>query len=196
MIVMKTLNKEYWENRYENNDAIWDIGHISTPLKEYINQLKNKDLKILIPGAGNAYELDYLIEKGFKNVFVIDYAQQPIDAIIKRNKDLEKHLICDDFFNHSETYDLIIEQTFFCALNPNLREKYVSKTRDLLSGKGKIAGLFFNFPLTEVGPPFGGSYDEYINLFSEKFIIKTLEPAYNSIKPRTNKELFFTFEKK
>ena len=193
---MTTLNKEYWENRYENNDAIWDIGHISTPLKEYIDQLENKDIKILIPGAGNAYELDYLIENGFHNVFVIDYAQQPIDAIIKRNKALEKHLIKDDFFNHTETYDLIIEQTFFCALNPNLRENYVSKMHNLISEKGKIAGLLFNFPLTEVGPPFGGSYEEYINLFSEKFRIKTLEPAYNSIKPRANKELFFTFEKK
>ena len=193
---MTTLNKEYWENRYENNDAIWDIGHISTPLKEYIDQLENKEIKILIPGAGNAYELDYLIEKGFHNVFVIDYAQQPIDAIIKRSYALAKHLICDDFFNHNETYDLIIEQTFFCALQPILREKYVSKMFDLLSDKGKIAGLFFNFPLTEVGPPFGGSYEEYVSLFSEKFIIKTLEPAYNSIKPRANKELFFTFEKK
>ena len=193
---MTTLNKEYWENRYENNDAIWDIGHISTPLKEYIDQLENKEIKILIPGAGNAYELDYLIEQGFHNVFVIDYAQQPIDAIIKRNKTLESHLICDDFFNHTETYDLIIEQTFFCALQPNLRENYVAKMFGLLSEKGKIAGLLFNFPLTEVGPPFGGSYEEYLNLFSEKFSIKTLEPAYNSIKPRANKELFFTFEKK
>lgn len=193
---MMTLNKEYWEKRYENNDAAWDIGYVSTPLKEYIDQLENKTIKILIPGAGNAYELDYLIQKGFQNVFVIDYAQQPIDAIINRNKALEKHLICDDFFNHSEKYDLIIEQTFFCALEPNLREKYVSKMFDLLSQKGKIAGLLFNFELTDVGPPFGGSHEEYINLFSEKFTIKTLEPAYNSIKPRTNKELFFTFEKK
>jgi hypothetical protein len=193
---MKILNKEYWENRYENNDTVWDIGHISTPLRHYIDQLENKEIKILIPGAGNAYELDYLIEKGFHNVFVIDYAQQPIDAIIKRNITLERHLICDDFFNHTKTYDLIIEQTFFCALQPNLRTNYVLKMHDLLSEKGKIAGLLFNFPLTEVGPPFGGSYEEYVNLFSEKFTIKTLEPAYNSIKPRANKELFFTFGKK
>ncbi len=196
MIVMTTLNKEYWENRYKSDTANWDIGHVSTPLREYIDQLENKDIKILIPGAGNGYELDYLIEKGFHNVFVIDYAQQPIDAIISRNNALEKHLICDDFFNHKATYDLIIEQTFFCALEPNLRENYVAKMFDLLSEKGKIAGLLFNFELTEVGPPFGGSSEEYINLFSKKFTIKTLEPAYNSIKPRANKELFFTFEKK
>lgn len=196
MIVMTTLNKEYWENRYEKEDAIWDIGAVSTPLKEYIDQLENKNIRILIPGAGNAYELDYLIENGFHNTFVIDYAQQPIAAILKRNKTIEKQLICDDFFNHTATYDLIIEQTFFCALQPNLRENYVAKMHDLLSEKGKIVGLLFNFPLTEAGPPFGGSYEEYVHLFSEKFIIKKLETAYNSIKTRTNKELFFTFEKK
>lgn len=190
------LNKEYWEERYESATTNWDIGEVSTPLKAYIDQLKNKNIRILIPGAGNAYELDYLIEKGFQNVFVIDYAKHPLDAIINRNKTLEKHVIHDDFFNHSGTYDLILEQTFFCALQPNLRPNYVVKMYDLLSEKGKISGLLFNFPLTEEGPPFGGSQEEYVNLFSNTFLIKTLEPAYNSIKPRTNKELFFTFEKK
>ena len=193
---MMLLNKEYWEERYESATTNWDIGEVSTPLKAYIDQLKDKNIRILIPGAGNAYELDYLIEKGFQNVFVIDYAKHPLDAIINRNKTLEKHVIHDDFFNHSGSYDLILEQTFFCALQPNLRPNYVVKMYDLLSEKGKISGLLFNFPLTEEGPPFGGSQEEYVNLFSNTFLIKTLEIAYNSIKPRANKELFFTFEKK
>ncbi len=190
------LNKEYWEERYESATTNWDVGDVSTPLKAYIDQLKDKNTRILIPGAGNAYELDYLIEKGFQNVFVIDYAKHPLDTIIKRNKSLEKHLIHDDFFNHDGRYDLILEQTFFCALQPNLRPNYVAKMHNLLSESGKISGLLFNFPLTEEGPPFGGSVEEYVNLFSNMFLIKTLELAYNSIKPRTNKELFFTFEKK
>jgi hypothetical protein len=190
------LNKEYWEERYKSATTNWDIGEISTPLKAYIDQLKDKNSRILIPGAGNAYELDYLIENGFQNVFVLDYAKHPLDAIIKRNKSLKKHLIHDNFFNHIGTYDLIIEQTFFCALQPSLRPNYVDKMYDLLSKKGKISGLLFNFPLTKEGPPFGGSQEEYINLFSNTFSIKTLDNAYNSIKPRVNKELFFTFEKK
>jgi hypothetical protein len=190
------LNKEYWEERYKSATTNWDIGEISTPLKSYIDQLKDKNSRILIPGAGNAYELDYLIENGFQNVFVLDYAKNPLDAIIKRNKSLKKHLIHDNFFNHTGTYDLIIEQTFFCALQPSLRPNYVDKMYDLLSKKGKISGLLFNFPLTKEGPPFGGRQEEYINLFSNTFSIKTLDNAYNSIKPRVNKEFFFTFEKK
>lgn len=190
------MNKEYWEERYKSNETGWDTSKITTPLQEYIDQIDNKELKILIPGAGNSYEFDYLIENGFSNVTVVDLAKQPIENILKRNPKFEDNLIEGDFFELDKTYDLIIEQTFFCALNPELRAIYVTKMDSLLSKKGKIAGLLFDFPLSEIGPPFGGSKEEYLDLFSEKFNIKTLEKAHNSIKPRKDKELFFIFEKK
>jgi hypothetical protein len=190
------LNSDYWENRYKKNEIGWDTGSITTPLKEYIDQLNNKDLKILIPGAGNGYEFDYLINNGFKNVFVVDIAATPLKNIEKRNPKYKSNLILLDYFELNQKFDLIIEQTFFCALDPNLRKNYSLKTSEILNSKGKIAGLLFDFPLTEDGPPFGGSIEEYKNLFSKTFDIKILEKAYNSIKPRANKELFFIFEKK
>ena len=190
------MNKAYWEKRYQNNDTGWDTGKITTPLKEYIDQIKNKDLKILIPGAGNGYEFDYLIGNGFSNVTVIDIAKQPIEALKKKNPKHTANFIQGNFFELNNTFDLIIEQTFFCALHPEMRSKYATKMYSLLEENGKIAGLLFEFPLTEVGPPFGGSKEEYFNLFSQKFNIKTLQRAYNSIKPRKDRELFFIFEKK
>lgn len=191
------LNPKYWQNRYESNDAAWDAGKITTPLKEYIDQIEDKSLKILIPGCGNGYEFEYLTNKGFENSFVVDFAQTPIDNLKKRMPNCNPNqLITSDFFELEGSYDLIIEQTFFCALNPELRAKYVQKMLSLLSPKGKLIGLFFQFPLTEVGPPFGGSKVEYLKLFSTDFEIKTLETAYNSIKPREGNELFFIFTKK
>ena len=194
---MKKLNSNYWENRYQNNDAIWDAGEITTPLKEYIDQIEDKSIKILIPGAGNGYELEYLLEKGFSNSYVADFAQTPLENIKKRLPNIkEEQLIHSDFFELEGQYDLIIEQTFFCALDPELRSKYVQKMKSLLKPNRKLAGLLFQFPLTEVGPPFGGSRDEYLKLFSDDFKIKTLETAYNSITPRKGNELFFIFSKK
>ncbi|MFK7000528.1 class I SAM-dependent methyltransferase [Flavobacterium oreochromis] len=191
------LNNNYWENRYLKNEIGWDVGSITQPLKSYIDQLKNKDLKILIPGGGNSYEFEYLIQKGFKNTYVLDYAQTPIKNIKKRLPKVPNHqIICEDFFSHKDHYDLIIEQTFFCALSPSLRKEYVLKMNSLLIPQGKIAGLLFEFPLTSESPPFGGSKEEYQTLFSPHFNIKTLETAYNSIKPRQGKELFFIFTKK
>ncbi|WP_298262586.1 methyltransferase domain-containing protein [uncultured Lutibacter sp.] len=191
------LDKLYWEAKYEQQKTGWDIGYISTPIKEYIDQLKDKTIKILIPGGGNGYEAEYLLKSGFKNVNVLDIAAQPLKNLQKRSPNFSKNqLIQQDFFEHSKTYDLIIEQTFFCALDPVLREKYANKMFDLLNPKGKLIGVLFDFELTNEGPPFGGSLIEYIQLFYAKFEIKILEKCYNSIKPRKGKELFFIFEKK
>jgi hypothetical protein len=186
----------YWEERYQKGEIGWDVGAISTPLKEYIDQLTDKNLKILIPGAGNGYEFDYLITNGFKNVFVVDIAASPLKNIAERNPEFTSNLIHSDFFALNKRFDLVLEQTFFCAIPPTMRSDYATKMQEILHPKGKIAGLLFDFPLTTEGPPFGGSTEEYLELFSDNFTIKTLEKAHNSIKPRQNKELFFIFEVK
>ncbi|XLS30358.1 methyltransferase domain-containing protein [Flavobacteriaceae bacterium M23B6Z8] len=191
------MNDSYWQNRYKNENTGWDIGYVSTPIKEYIDQLTAKDIEILIPGAGNAYEAAYLFMNGFSNVHVLDFAEQPIVNFKKAYPNFPSdQLHLQDFFKHQNTYDLILEQTFFCALNPELREKYVVHMAKCLKTGGKLAGVFFDFPLTEKGPPFGGSLVEYKSLFSDLFEIKKLERCYNSIKPRMGNELFFIFEKK
>jgi SAM-dependent methyltransferase len=188
------LNPSYWENRYQKGETAWDVGAITTPIKAYIDSLHDKNIKILIPGAGNSYELEYLLNNGFKNTFVADYAATPLENIKKRISNCpESQLLHADFFELTGTYDLIIEQTFFCALEPELRPKYVQKTKSLLNPGGKIVGLLFQFPLTENGPPFGGDIKEYSKLFEADFIIRKLEIAYNSIPERKGKELFIDF---
>ncbi|AXG73077.1 SAM-dependent methyltransferase [Flavobacterium arcticum] len=194
---MTTFDKKYWEERYLNDSAPWDMGKITPPIKEYINQLTDKSLKILIPGAGNGHEFEHLIHQAFYNSYVLDIAPSPLENIQKRLPELDtKHLILDDFFKHEGLYDLIIEQTFFCALDPSLRKQYAEKMHSLLAPNGKLVGLLFQFPLTEKGPPFGGNTEEYIATFKGLFNIRIIETAYNSIKPREGKELFFIFEKK
>lgn len=186
-----------WNNLYKTNDTGWDIGHISTPLKAYFDQLENKNCSILIPGCGNSYEAEYLHLNGFKNVTIIDISNIPLENFAKRVPTFPKeNLIHIDFFNYNNSFDLIIEQTFFCAINPSLRDKYVSKMNSLLNKNGKLVGLFFQFKLELTNPPYGGSKKEYIDRFSPFFNIKTLENSHNSIKPRDGKELFAIFEKK
>ncbi|MDP3353690.1 MAG: SAM-dependent methyltransferase [Flavobacteriaceae bacterium] len=190
-------NKTYWETKYKTGETGWNIGSISTPIKEYIDQLTNKNLKILIPGSGNAYEAEYLFENGFLNVYIMDIAKDPLINLKKRIPHFpDSQLLEEDFFNHKGLYDLIIEQTFFCAINPSYRNLYAQKIHELLKENGQLVGLLFDFPLTEIGPPFGGSYQEYLDTFTPYFDIKLLEKSYNSIKPRANREFFIQFKKK
>ena len=194
---MLDLTKEYWTSRYTENDTGWDLGEISTPLKEYIDQLTDKSISILIPGAGNSYEAEYLFKNGFKNVTIIDLSEEPLKNIQKRIPDFPKeNLIVGDFFEHHNHYDLILEQTFFCAINPSLRQAYAKKMHELLNNKGKLVGVLFNDVLNTDKPPFGGNKEEYISYFKPYFHFKTFESCYNSIKQRANRELFIHFEKK
>lgn len=190
------LSKDYWNNRYEADETGWDLKTISPPLKAYIDQLTDKNISILIPGCGSGYEAEYLLKQGFQDVTVIDFA--PL-AVEKMKSYLSEYqfikIICDDFFTHIGTYDLILEQTFFCALDPSLRTKYVQKMSELLSENGKLVGLLFGVQFQN-NPPFGGSREEYLELFSSNFKINLLEPCYNSVKPRQGNELFFNFSKK
>jgi len=191
------LSKDYWENRYKESNIGWDLGEISPPLKNYFDQLTNKNLKILVPGGGNSYEAEYLHDKGFKNVYVVDLSVTALQNIKNRVPSFpSSHLIQDDFFYIDMRFDLIIEQTFFCAIHPDLRRAYATKVFEILHQNGKAVGLLFNVPLNDTKPPFGGCKNEYLEYFKPYFDIKVMEDAKNSIPPRQGKELFFIMQKK
>ena len=196
---MPTLNGIYWENRYQKGDTGWDMGSASTPLLDYCSQLSNKDLKILIPGCGNGHEAVALAALGFKNIVLLDVAPSPLEQFKEKNHELVASgivtLLCEDFFAHQNTYDLILEQTFFCAIHPAERDQYAKAMFNLLKPEGKLAGLLFNFQLTEDGPPFGGDTEGYVGHFAPYIQIHTLAPCHNSIKPREGRELFFILQK-
>jgi len=192
------LSIDYWNNRYLNNDFSWDAGAVTTPLKDYVDQITDKSISILIPGAGNAYEAEYLVNNGFTNVFVCDFAEAPLNNLQKRCPLIKpKNLLQIDFFKIEDLkFDLIIEQTFFCALDPSLRKKYFEKVASLLNDSGKLVGLLFNDPLNSDKPPFGGNKNEYYNYFKDYFHVKKYETCHNSIKPRAGRELFINLVKK
>ena len=184
------LNADYWRNRYQSDEIGWDIGEVSTPLKAYFDQLKDKSTRILIPGCGNAYEAKYLIQNRFTNITVLDFAEQPLERLKKElGENGNINFYNENFFDHQGEYDLIIEQTFFCALNPTERMRYAEKMKELLSTKGKLVGLLFNREF-QSGPPFGGNEIEYRSYFEKVFDEIKIEPCYNSINPRLNSELF------
>jgi SAM-dependent methyltransferase len=157
--------------------------------------LQNKHIKILIPGCGNTYEAEYLLQQGFTDITVIDIAPTLVEKLQQKfssNKNIK--VILGDFFEHKGKYDLIIEQTFFCALPPTLRQKYVYKMHKLLNTDGLIVGLLFNRTF-ETNPPFGGSKKEYEVLFKDAFIFNQFDVCNNSALPRINTELFVEFKK-
>ncbi len=194
---METLDASYWNNRYKSKNDGWDTGAVTTPLKTYIDQLTDKNISILIPGAGNAYEAEYLLQQGFSNVYVCDFAPEPIRSFMERVPLFPgKNILMADFFELADiNFQLILEQTFFCAIAPALRKRYFAQMHRLLKPRGHLVGLLFDTTFEHEGPPFGGTKNEYLEYFSSTFAIKTFETAYNSIAPRAGRELFMNLQK-
>lgn len=193
----KEINKDYWESQYQANDLGWDIGYASPPLSYYIDQLPPKEISILIPGCGNGYEASYLLDHGFTNVTVIDISPTLTSALEEKFKDhlgKEINVVTGDFFELKGSFDLVLEQTFLCALPPSLRNSYRDKMFQILKPGGKIAGVVFNKIFEEEGPPFGATRKDYEELFADKFRIKTMEECYNSIGRRMGNEFFIILE--
>jgi thiopurine S-methyltransferase len=199
---MDQETEEYWTTKYITNTTGWDIGYPSDPIKSYIDQLTDKNVNILIPGAGNAYEAEYLLKSGFNHLHILDISEIPLQKFKDRNPSFPiKNLIHDDFFTYMGEHELILEQTFFCSFPPTKenRTAYFKQMARLLTEKGKLAGVWFDFPKVVgdmINRPFGGNKEEYMEYLAPYFEIHTLAPCYNSIAPRSGKELFGILLKK
>ena len=185
------FDEQYWTERYDAGKDGWDLGCISPPIKEYIDQLTNKDIKILIPGAGNSHEAEYIHNQGFTNLYVCDISNVPLDNLKERVTTFPvDNLIYGNFFEIQDKFDLVLEQTFFCALNPSLRQDYIEQMSKIIKPKGNLIGLLFSMEFDREGPPFGGVINNYKAMFSKKFDIRVITPCTNSIESRMGSELF------
>lgn len=190
------LDEKYWESKWQNEETGWDIGQSCPAIEAYIQQHQNLAVKILIPGCGNAYEADFLWNSGYRNITVLDFAPKAADYLREKFNGKEGiEVICENFFDHSGSYDLILEQTFFCALLTEMRHEYAQKMHELLNENGRLVGVLFDRNFYQNGPPFGGSLSEYEFIFKKYFQILKMEKCERSIPARQGTEVFINLRK-
>jgi SAM-dependent methyltransferase len=200
--VFPAFDAPYWQARYGTPGRTgWDAGRATPPLRAYFDQLAvSQQPRILIPGAGRAYEAEYLHRLGFRHMVVADLAPEPLAELAARVPDFPKeNLWLADFFAlaPTEPFDLLIEQTFFCAIDPSLRPAYARQCAALLRPGGKLVGLLFDTEFAGASePPFGGSRAEYTAYFEPYFHFIHFDTAHNSLPARAGRELFICLQKR
>jgi len=187
----------YWEDRYGQNQTGWDLNGPTPALQAAVEGLA-KDAFLLIPGCGFGWDGEALWSKGYRNVYLSDWAPSAKTAFLQRVPDFpEAQFVSGDFFEWASQpeqagrFDAVLECTFYCAIPPARRDDYAAAMARLLKPGGRLMGVLFTFPLTEAGPPFGGSLEEYEARFSAPFRLEELGPTNLSISPRADKEVFF-----
>ena len=185
-------SQEDWQRHYDEGDLGWDLGQVAPP---FIRLFESKEIlpcKTLVPGCGRGHEVIYLAENGFE-VTAVDYSSGAVNHL--KSTVQERILKCEvlqmDFFEidsaHNGTYDLLIEQTFFCAISPEQRPSYVSTVARVLKRGGMLTGLFYNTG-KDGGPPFNTTREDIQEYFSDSFEIRQLSKAEDSAEQRKNKE--------
>jgi len=194
---MPDLTADYWNQRYREDNTPWDLGDVSPAIKHYMDGWTDRDARILIPGAGRAYEALYLHQQGFPNVYVCDWAPEAFHYLRSQAPDFPvDHQLVGDFFALDLTIDLLIEQTFFAAIDPSRRTDYVHRAASLIRPGGWLIGLLFDGELNRPGPPFGATRDTYRSLFSGAFQLEELDTAQHSVDARRGMEVFVRFSVK
>ena len=191
------MDKSFWESRWQDKNTGWDIGYANPAICNYMKQYGDKDAAILIAGCGNAYEAEFLLKNGFINITLIDIAETAVKNLQEKFEGEKSiRILCEDYFDHDDTYNLLIEQTFFCAIYTSQRAEYAKKAHSLLKEDGILTGVLFNREFEKAGPPFGGSRKEYAEYFQPYFDLKIFETCTNSIPARQESELFIKLVKK
>ena len=201
---MNISDPEFWEEKYLLNETPWDTKTITPAI---INAIDSSDnYKIGILGCGYSKDSILLAKKGH-SVYAIDFALKPIKYLneIKKKEKIDTLFpVKMDIFNLDKKYlvffDIIIEYTCFCAIDPNRREEYVESVSKILNKKGKLVALFFPTERKEAdlkkGPPFCVDLEETLLMFKNNFNIIKIDNNPESIKPRKGFESLVMMDKK
>ncbi|KAF0238584.1 MAG: hypothetical protein FD181_956 [Prolixibacteraceae bacterium] len=143
--------KIHWETVFKTKDTTkvsWYQPVPETSLK-LIEKLKlPKTARIIEVGSGDSYLGDFLLEKGYSEITLLDISEKALDTIQKRlSAKAEKitFIVADvTGFSSSETYDLWHDRAVFHFL-AEIRDiqKYVKNVSEkLVSGGYLILGTF------------------------------------------------------
>ena len=199
----KWVTPEYWQGRFLSSDTPWELGHPSVVVLEAFDELARRGVEIggkevLSPGCGTGSDAIALAECGGR-VLAVDWSPSAIAEIRSRSERLPLgaggvEVASGDFFAlETRPVDFIAEHTFFCAIDPSARPRYVERMLVWLKPGGYLVGNFFvlseqdarslhGLSLTAAGegPPFATTVAELLQLFGADFEQIVLRPATRS----------------
>lgn len=185
-----------WESMYDSGEGRWDLGAASPPLVAALARDEaGPPGHALVPGCGYGHDVRLLATRGW-SATGIDFARPAVrearrqaEATGTRGARFERRDLFRLPGSWDGTFDLVFEQTLFCAIDPARRDDYVEAVGRVLKPGGLLFGLFYNIR-PEEGPPFGTTPDEVIHRFAGAgpFRLEHSRIPAESVTPRQGKE--------
>lgn len=186
------LGADFWNGRYLTGETGWDLGEPSPPFVALHREGRIAPCEVVVPGCGAGWEVAWLAARGYR-VTGIDFAPEAL-ARTRARLDaggLVAELVAADLLHPPEAlwgrFDLMLEQTCFCAIDPVRRDDYVNAAWRLLKPGGRLIGLFYAHGKPG-GPPFHTEPDEVAARFGGRFEVASLALTPHSHERRQGEE--------
>ena len=161
----------HWDQLWRKEGGLtkgsrFDTAGVSRPLAAELKQRNHAEragMSALVPGCGRAYDALALADHGFRSVVAIDLspaacaaAQLEIDTSSAGSSAVRDciEVVCGDFFDMDGSYDFIWDNTFLCALEPEVRDRWAKQMKALIAPGGELITCVFPIGAREGGPPY------------------------------------------
>lgn len=196
--MLTTTEPQYWEQRYQENTAQWDIGMAAPPLASLLTSSEAPIAgKTAVIGCGQGHDAILFAKHDFDTIG-FDFTPSAITLGQKLSQKMEISIqfLQRDIFElpkeFAASFDYAIEHTCFCAIRPEQRPDYVNMVRSILKPTGELIALFWAHNRPD-GPPFGVTLEEIQDLFSASFDTSNISQVNNSIASRNREEYLARF---
>lgn len=196
-----SLGADFWEQRYQEGTARWDLGKPAPPFVSLLDASTAPiPGRMAVLGCGRGYEAVLFASKGFE-VVGFDFAPSAIASAMALAQEYgaAAEFLQRDIFElipeFENSFDYVVEHTCFCAIAPEQRLAYVELVQSLLRAGGELVALFWAHSRLG-GPPYGTTSEEIRQYFSPAFEILSLELVTDSVEMRRDEEYLGRFRVK
>jgi SAM-dependent methyltransferase len=204
----------FWDAAYRDERDGWDMG---TPTPVFVDILDRCGMdfrslggsdfsilgrapRVLIPCSGRGYDALLFAERDWE-VTAVDFAAEPLRWLADERdvRGLDLRILQADMFPLGKEYpghfDLILEYTCVCAIEPARLEEFLSFASEALRPGGILLALLFPIDGRPGGPPFSIDIEEFKLLATGVFSLVHEGTPATSVKPRLGKERLLLFER-
>ncbi len=170
----------YWRQLYAEESAGWDLDGPCPVLEEFADSPRAPQTGLVaFPGCGQAHDVYAWRARGYDAIgfdFAVDLPH------------VEKLDVFDLGRVYPDRFDVIVEYTCFCAIDPVRRGAYVEALLAALKPGGLVVALLFPMGEYVEGPPFGVLESEIEAIWGTVFDLVSVETPVSSVQPRLGRE--------
>ena len=188
----------FWQEIYQAGRAGWDLGKPTHAFQRLLASGELSPGRLLVVGAGRGHDAREFARHGFA-VTAVDFAGEAVAAMARlADEQAPLAVVQADIFAlppaFDGAFDLLLEYTCFCAIDPSRRGEYADMAARVLKPGGTLVALFFPLDQHAGGPPFAVDEAEVLALFGARgFKLVRSEAPEDSVTQRRHMEKLMIF---